>query len=91
MTTSPADDSSLFVRYRVHFGLGVLLAVALSIMIFEVGVAEGPTAPEKANQQGTPPPIPTTDVEVVENELIQQSEIEYDTSLRMSAATTSHP
>lgn len=89
MTASPSDEESVFARYQLHFGLGVLLVIIVSVMLFRGGIMSQQEPSQEAAEHTIPPPMPTTEVEVIENEVIEQAEIEYDTSLRIGTVTTS--
>ncbi len=88
MTTSSDDAASILERYQIHIGVGFLLVIALGVMLLLEGGADGQDALRSADTQASIPPIPTTEVKVVENEVIEQIEVDYDASLELTAVAS---
>lgn len=89
MTTSSEQTTSLFKRYQIHFGVGLLLMIALGLMLMQGDGADGQDVLQSSEQQATVPPMPTTEVVVVEDEVIDQVEVDYDASLDLTTAVAS--
>ena len=89
MTTSSEQPASLLERYQIHFGVGLLLVIALGLVLMQGDGADGPDALRSSAQQATVPPMPMTEVVVVEDEVIDQVEVDYDASLDLTTAVAS--
>ena len=88
MTSSAGDSKTLFEKYSLHFGLGAVAAIALGVMTFQFSVS-AEDGERTHDHKIAPPPMPTTGVEAVENEVIGQVEIDYDAELKLSSIANS--
>jgi hypothetical protein len=89
MTTSSEHATTLLERYQIHFGVGLLLVIVLGLMLMQGDGADGQDALQSSAQEAAVPPMPATEVVVVEDEVIDQVEVNYDASLDLTTAVAS--
>lgn len=90
MTSQHKEDIDFFQRYGTHVGVGLAVTVVLGILLLQMSVTglqlDDATADTRAHG---PPPVPETEVEMVENKVIEQQEVNLDAALDLSAQSES--
>lgn len=87
MSPSSEASPSLLKRYQIHLGVGLLLVFAFGLVLMPDDGTDGRKDLHSADRHARPP-MPTIEVEGVENDVIEQVEVDYDASLDLAAVAS---
>lgn len=86
--TQPKENTVFYQRYGTHLGIGLAVTVVVGILLLQMSFTglrvDDATSDVRADDL---PPLPETEVQMVENKVIEQQEVDFDATLDLSAQT----